>query len=794
MAEFDKPGEFYLGKHYDLAQRKRADQPLLYDAKDLTTHAVCVGMTGSGKTGLCLALLEEAALDGISVIAIDPKGDVGNLLLAFPELRPSDFRPWIEEGEAAREKITPDELAEKTAKQWREGLADWGQDGDRIRKYRDAVETAIYTPGSSAGLPLSVLRSFDAPSREIIDDADLLGDRIGAAVSGLLTLVGVDADPIKSREHILISQLLGNAWRKGENLDLATLVRQIQKPPLDRVGSIDLETFYPAKARTELSMQLNNLLASPSFASWMEGEPLNIANLLHNKDGKPRLSVLSIAHLSEAERMFFVTILLNELVSWVRTQSGTSSLRAILYMDEVFGYFPPTANPPSKKPMLTLLKQARAYGLGVVLATQNPVDLDYKGLSNAGTWFLGRLQTERDKARVLEGLEGASAAAGSSFNRGEMEATLAGLGKRVFLLNSVHEDKPVVFESRWCMSYLRGPLTRGQIQSLMADRKSKDKSPASASSPTAPAQPAGTISSASADRPLVAAEIEQVFLQLGNPVDTVYRPALLGTARVHFIDTKADIDTWQDVTAVVKIDGQVPDHLWDHADVSEGTGPPASAEPAAGVGFATLPGEMSRAKSYATWGKDLAGHLYREHVLSLWTAPALKQFSRPGESDTEFKLRLATALLEEKNAAIAAAKQDHEKQLAKLDQKITQAESRIGRQKSQFWSRIFEAFLSMVSMVAQISSSRKWASSRNVSTTKTTARNAGRIAQDRESMSQWTQQIEDLREQKSNCEEELTEQLAAIEAKYTQPAIEKYPIPPRKSDISVSSVKLAWIR
>ncbi|MCA9086899.1 MAG: ATP-binding protein, partial [Planctomycetaceae bacterium] len=209
-------------------------------------------------------------------------------------------------------------------------------------------------------------------------------------------------------------------------------------PPFDRIGVIGLENFYPQADRFQLAMLLNNLLASPGFSSWMEGESLDIQKMLYSPDGKPRFTILSIAHLSEAERMFFVTIFLNEVVSWMRAQSGTSSLRAILYMDEVFGYFPPTANPPSKTPMLTLLKQARAFGLGVVLATQNPVDLDYKGLSNAGTWFIGRLQTERDKARVLDGLEGASAAAGHAFDRRQMEVILSGLGSRVFLLNNVH--------------------------------------------------------------------------------------------------------------------------------------------------------------------------------------------------------------------------------------------------------------------------------------------------------------------------------------------------------------------
>ena len=409
MLEPEKLGSFYLGRNHDLAAGETSSESILYDSMDLTTHAVCVGMTGSGKTGLCLSLLEEAGLDGIPAIAIDPKGDLGNLLLTFPNLEASDCLPWIDESVARRKELTNEAFAEKTANLWKSGLASWGQDGERIRRYRNAVDMAIYTPGSSAGLPLTILKSFNAPPQAVMDDNDALRDRVQASTSGVLALLGIDADPVRSREHILLSNVLDRAWRAGRDLDLPSLIREIQKPPFERVGVVDLETFYPAKDRLELGMQLNNLLASPSFASWLEGEPLDVQKLLYTADGKPRLSILSIAHLNDSERMFFVTILLNEILSWMRSQPGTGSLRAILYMDEVFGYFPPVANPPSKKPMLTLLKQARAYGLGCVLATQNPVDLDYKGLSNAGTWFLGRLQTERDKARVLEGLEGASA-------------------------------------------------------------------------------------------------------------------------------------------------------------------------------------------------------------------------------------------------------------------------------------------------------------------------------------------------------------------------------------------------
>src|SRR5690554_2551364 len=412
MQDFEKLGVFYLGKEYDTAAGALKDDLILYDAKDLTTHAMMVGMTGSGKTGLALALLEEAAIDGIPSILIDPKGDLGNILLQFPDLQPADFRPWIDEAEAARKGMDPEALAAKTAESWRNGLASWGQDSDRIRRLREAVDMAVYTPGNSTGRPLQILRSFSAPSAAVAQDTTALGERIMSAVSGLLSLLGIDADPVQSREHILLSNIFNNAWREGRSLDIAAIIQEIQKPSFDKIGVFDLESYYPSKDRFKLAMSLNNLLASPGFSAWLEGEPLDVQRLFYTPEGKPRVSVLYIAHLSDAERMFFVTVLLNEVVAWMRAQTGTRRLRAVLYMDEIFGYFPPSANPPSKLPMLTLLKQARAFGLGVVLSTQNPVDLDYKGLSNCGTWFIGRLQTERDKMRVIEGLESAAGAAG----------------------------------------------------------------------------------------------------------------------------------------------------------------------------------------------------------------------------------------------------------------------------------------------------------------------------------------------------------------------------------------------
>ncbi len=415
--DYEKLGAFYLGKVFDPAAGKLSEEPLLYDSRDLTTHAVCVGMTGSGKTGLCLALLEEAAIDGIPAICIDPKGDLGNLALTFPNLAPRDFAGWVDEGEAARKGLSIDDYAAKVSEQWRAGLAEWDQKPERIQKFRDAADVAIYTPGSDSGLPLSILQSLAPPPAELLADGAALSERIGSVISGLLTLLGRDADPLKSRDHILLSNLLDHAWRAGRAVDLATLVATVQKPPIDKLGALDLETFFPAKERMELALAINGLLASPRFATWTRGEPLEAQRLLFTPEGKPRIAIVSIAHLSDAERMFVVTLLLNEVIGWMRRQPGTSALRAILYMDEIFGYFPPSAVPAVQPPMLTLLKQARAFGLGVVLATQNPVDLDYKGLGNTGTWLIGRLQTERDRDRLLDGLTSALADGGAVARR-----------------------------------------------------------------------------------------------------------------------------------------------------------------------------------------------------------------------------------------------------------------------------------------------------------------------------------------------------------------------------------------
>lgn len=788
MIDYEKLGVFYLGRRYDLERRAALEEPLLYDSKDLTTHAVCIGMTGSGKTGLCLSLLEEAAIDGVPAIAVDPKGDLGNLCLTFPELRGDDFRPWVDQAEAARQNLTPDELAEKTATQWREGLASWGQSPERIARFRDAVDLAIYTPGSDAGLPLTVLRSLAAPPQQVLDDAEAMRDHTSAAASGLLALAGIQADAVRSREHILVARLLDAAWREGKSLDIAGLIRQIQRPPFEQVGVVDLETFYPASDRTELSMTLNNLLASPSFAGWMQGEPLDVKRLLHTPEGKPRLSIVSIAHLTDAERMFFLTILLNEVLAWVRTQSGTSSLRALLYIDEVFGYLPPTANPPTKLPLLTLLKQARAFGLGVVLATQNPVDLDYKGLSNTGTWLLGRLQTDRDKQRVLDGLEGV--ALGEGLDRAAMDRLLSSLDKRVFLMNNVHDQRPELFQTRWALSYLRGPLTRSQIESLMADRK-----PSQPPAPESQREPIAAASSA-ATAPLVPPQVRQWYLTAnhGAAARMVYRPALLAGARLHFAHATYKVDEWQQAQLVAPAGEPLPDDIWAASQRVQLDSAQLLDRPQAGYRFAPLPAALLNEKSYAAWQKQLKGHLYRTQSLAVYKCAALKQYSHSGETAGDFRVRLKQLVTERRDADMEKLRAKYAKKLSTLQGRILTAEQRVEREKSQAKKAGLESVISLGTSILGALFGRKLASRTNVSKASTSMRSLGRAAEQRGDIGRAQESLQALLDEREQLSAELEAELEELRAQWQADAleIEEYVVRPKKTDLQVEEVSLLW--
>jgi hypothetical protein len=823
-ADFEKLGVFYLGRPYDWQQKKAQDGVLLYDSKDLVTHAVCVGMTGSGKTGLCLALIEEAAIDGIPAILIDPKGDLANLLLTFPALRPEDFRPWVNEDDARRKNLSPDDYARQQAELWQKGLASWGEDGARIQRLRDAADFAIYTPGSNAGIPLSILKSFAAPPPAIRDDEELLRERIGTTATSLLGLLGIDADPIKSREHILIATILDTAWRQGQELDLAALIQQIQTPPVKRVGVLDLEAFFPSKDRFALAMSLNNLLAAPGFGAWMEGEPLDVDGLLHTPEGKPRVAIVSIAHLNDAERMFFVSLLLNQVVGWMRTQSGTTSLRALLYMDEIFGFFPPVANPPSKTPLLTMLKQARAFGVGVVLATQNPVDLDYKGLSNTGTWLIGRLQTERDKARVLDGLEGAAGTAGQGFDRAALERILSGLSSRVFLMNNVHEDHPVVFESRWVMSYLRGPLTRGQIKSLMDARRGAPVATAAPATPTtraaaaarpataptsgkapraaAPAAAAESVpppaAGAGGQRPLLPPDVPQHFVPAHGAAPAgctlYYQPMLVGAAQVRVTDTKSGVDVSRDLVYLTPITDEPVPVAWDQATMVGTATSDLTPSPAGEAAFADLPAAAGKKKSYDGWSKDFAAWLLQSQKIELLRSPSLKVVSKPGESERDFRVRLQESTRQDRNRASEALRQKYAPKVAALQERRRRAEQAVERESEQAKQQGIQTAISVGATILGAFLGRKSISVSTIGRATTAARGAGRVLKE-------TQDVGRARETVAAVDEAI----AALDAQFKAEAdalgastdplterLETLALKPARQNISVRLVALAW--
>jgi hypothetical protein len=793
---FEKLGAFYLGRRFDAAADAVAGDLVLYDARDLTTHAVCVGMTGSGKTGLCVSLLEEAALDGIPALVIDPKGDLVNLALMFPGLTPGDFRPWVDEAEAARKGMTPEAFAEHVARTWREGLAAWGQGGERIARVLAAAEVAIYTPGSTAGRPITVLRSLVAPPAVVRDDADALRERVNAAVAGLLALLGIDADPVRSREHVLLATILQTAWQEGRDVGMADLVAQVQSPPFPMIGVMPVDTFFAQADRFALAMRINGLLASPGFAAWLEGEPLDLPRLLWTADGRPRIAILSIAHLSEAERMFFVTILLNEVVSWMRTLPGTGSLRAVLYMDEVFGYFPPTANPPSKIPMLTLLKQARAYGLGVVLATQNPVDLDYKGLANAGTWFLGRLQTERDKQRVLEGLEGASAGAGAAFDRSRMEQVLAGLKSRVFLMHNVHEDAPVLFHVRWAMSYLRGPLTRAQIQQLSGPRPA---APAPGASAPVGRRAIGTAASpapATAPRPVLPPEAGEAFVAATGPAPAgsrlLYRPALIGAVDLHFVSAKDGVDAWQTATYVAALEGEVGAAPWDAATRFDGLD--TQADPAGGAEFAALPPRAADPGAYRTWEGAFKSSLYKQATLPVLSCPALKLTAQAGEARPAFLVRVREARREQRDAAVEKLRQRYAPRLASLQERIRKAGTRVGREQAEYSHHKLQTAVSLGSTVLGALLGRKGVTMSTVGRATTTARGMSRAARQKGDIDRAREDLDALQTQLADLEREFEAEAAGLrDLDVNGLEIVEKEVRPRKTDIAVSRVSLAWL-
>lgn len=792
---YEKLGKFYLGREYDLKAGEVEEDLVLYDSKDLVTHGVVLGMTGSGKTGLCIGLLEEAAMDNIPAIIIDPKGDIANLMLTFPDFQGSDFQPWINEDDARKKGQSPAEYAENTAEMWKNGIADWGQSPERVRAFREKVDVNIFTPGSKAGIPVSILGSLSAPPFEVLDDGELLGDRVESTVSSLLSLIGVDADPIQSPEAILLSTILQHCWMAETDLTLESLIRQIQKPPFDKIGVMDLESFIGKKGRQALALKFNGLLASPGFSTWLEGPALDIQNMMYTPEGKPRMSIFSIAHLSDEERMFFVSLLLNQMLGWMRSQSGTTSLRAMLYMDEIYGYLPPTANPPSKKPLMTILKQGRAFGLGTLLATQNPVDLDYKALSNTGTWWLGRLQTERDKARVLDGLEGAAASGEGGFNRREMEELLAGLGSRVFLMNNVHDDGPVVFHVRWVMSYLRGPLTRRQIKTLMDSKRDAftEVGGSSASRTAAPeqsnpfAQADTAPVQAPAERPMVGDGIKEYFAPiLGDAGSATYKPYLLREADVHFISRKAKAEGTRLVRFVNRLAAGGPD--WSDNEEFTNELRHCAKKPVKGAGFSDLPGYAMNADNYKPIGKEFADWIYRNEKEELLYAPLLEEYSQFGEGEREFRVRLTHASREIRDEKVEKLRDSYASRLRTKQAQIERAEIAVDREKDQASAAKMQAGASIVgSLLGGLFGGRRSRKS-TFSGAQRAMQQQGDVRRAKQKVDIYERDLKELEDDLSRDIEELERELNAAKT-----GLERERIAPYKKDIEVREVSILWL-
>ena len=786
---------FTLGELIDDAGQ-RTGTPLHLDPSDLTTHAVILGMTGSGKTGLGIVLLEEALERGIPALILDPKGDMGNLLLNFPALRGEDFRPWVDEAEAARAGQTPAALADATAARWAEGLADWGAGPDRMRRLGMGARFTIFTPGSTAGVPLDVVGSLAVPGPDV--PAEARADQIEGFVSGLLALVGRDADPLASPDHILLSNLIAHAWAAGQSLTLPMLVERVATPPMRRLGVFELDTFLPPKDRMALAVQLNALLASPSFAPWMRGMPLDIGRMLRDEDGRPRASILQLAHLSEQERQFIVTLVLSRLVGWMRSQPGTSELRALVYMDEVAGFAPPTAAPPSKKPILTILKQARAHGIGMVLSTQNPVDLDYKALANAGTWMIGRLQTERDKARVLEGMKSAT----GSVDMEALDRAVGALGKREFLMHTARGGAPRRFATRQAMSFLRGPLTRVEIERLMAD--DPDRAAALAAPAAPPAGSSGAAGPADdqvAVQPKVAAGIRVRFLDPAAPWAAEIGARAGGTrlaaavaARVHlrFDDAAAGLDhrekyecVWFPLTDAAPAEDARPVD-YDERDLRS--------EAPAGAGY-VLPGAaIDKAAWFKTLERQLKDHLQRSRGVDVLTHRGLKLFSRPGEAHDAFLARCREAAATSADAEAAKLRDKYRAKLDRLEQQQRTAADRVRELEVDTKQRVQQEVIAGAGQLLNIFLGGRgrlgsMGSLSGAASRRSTTRRTG------ERLETARGKTQDIDEQMRECEAELADELAEIQSRWEISAaeIESRSIPLDQGDVTVAETVLVWV-
>ncbi len=834
--------DFYLGRLVDSKTSKPTATPIEYDPADLTTHAVVTGMTGSGKTGLCISLLEEAALQGVPAIIIDPKGDLTNLLLHFPNLAPQDFQPWIDPEMARRASKSLEQAADEASSAWRSGLKEWGIGPDRLQALQNAAQFAIFTPGSDAGIPVSVLSSLAAPDLDWETNREVLRERISSTVTALLGLVGLnDLDPIRSREHILLSNIFEFHWSEGNDLDLTELILQTQTPPFPNLGAFPVDTFFPAKDRMELAMSLNNILAAPAFETWREGQSLDIKSLLYTADGRPRHSIFYLAHLSDGERMFFVTLLLSAVETWMRTQSGSTSLRALLYMDEIYGYLPPTAVPPSKGPLLRMLKQARAFGLGLLLATQNPVDIDYKALSNTGTWFIGKLQTERDKNRLLDGLE--SAAGG--IPRAAMDKLISSLGKRVFVMHNVHEKMPVLMQTRWVMNFLAGPLTRNQIPALneLANANASLQTPLApaSASRTAPKpqpsveslQPVSVQSSVISDQSSVVSQpasnrkssivnpksdgsltkpplpagireyylpqnfsLPEAFQSAGRAMPAqamiqgvMYRPSLLAAAQVRIMDRKYGVDSETTRAALVNSLDRRGIVRWDEFTYAGPSLDKVETMPVAGARFGTIDSPLNDTKLMTALQKDFTDWAFRNSSVTARANVTLKVYGGPDVSQAEFMTACSEQARAGCDAEISKKTSAIEKKIKSLEDKLFREERELQQDQADLQNRNIETGLSGAEAVAgMLGLGRKKSLSTSVSKFRMAQNAKEDVRESEESITQYKKDLAILERQREEAASEIKDRWGRVVNESSEVTIN-----PKKTDVYVNIFGVAWM-
>ncbi len=808
---------FYLGRAYDPIKQAVTEKEITYDPADLTTHAVVTGMTGSGKTGLCVILLEEAALKGIPAIIIDPKGDLTNLLLHFPDLAPQDFQPWIDSELVRRAGKSLDQIATDASISWREGLKEWGMPQERVLALKNAAQFAIFTPGSDAGIPVSVLSSLAAPEIPWKDNREVLREKITSTVTALLGLVGYDdIDPLRSREHILLANIFESAWSQGKDVELAELILQTQTPPFEKLGAFPVETFFPAKDRMELAMVLNNILAAPAFETWREGQPLNIGSMLYTADGRPRHNIFYLAHLSDAERMFFITLLLSAVETWMRTQSGASSLRALLYMDEMFGYLPPQSNPPSKQPLLRMLKNARAFGLGLLLATQNPVDVDYKALSNAGTWLIGKLQTEQDKNRLLDGLE--SAAGG--IPRSIFDKLISTLGKRVFVLHNIHAKQPELLQTRWTMNFLAGPLTRNQIPALnklanveAAHQTQPAVAPVMGTTPivrptAAHSQPPTANVQSSSTKPPIPAWIREYFLpqnyslpeafsaaQQHMPAEVmidgvIYRPTLLASAEVHVLDRKHGVDSEITRTVLVKSPEKRGGIRWEEYPLNNVNLDNIDTSPAPSTRFSSIDAPLNDVKLMTALQKDFTDWVFRNSAVKARANQALKVFAGPDVSQAEFMTACAEAAREARDAEIAKKLATLDRQLKTHEDKLAREERELREDEAELSHRKMEEAGTHLENLTGLFGGRRKSTRLSSSLTKRrmTEQAKAEVEESVDAIEQFKGQIKELEKRRAEVLAEINDRWGRLVNEITEVTIA-----PKKTDVFVKLFGVAWM-